>query len=609
MLIDNPLRIRLLVLVLVLVSLMSGIARAGDSEASRQLEFARVEITEGRFDRALQSAESALRLDPSCYEALVVKALAHEGLGNEDVAEALLVAYLEMVDGLEPLAEAREALERLRAPDRSSRRSRSRGPIIPQAEEGPEYIEVDVFRERVQTSLRRGECALARATAEELLHLLPSGSEGWFLLGEAERCAGRTREAVLAYQRWDELGGEDPDTERLAAELSATLGWLEVEVSGVPEEVVPWVVLRLGDEELRASPSGAGFVLRDLPPGASGRLSVAGVGIETLTLEVGPFTAGVPLAVVVEPVFVGTAEFVVAGGLPRTARLELEQPSGPVELREGERREVTAGQVLVAVYSGAGTVRLVRSVGLGERLEFDPGPWVPSELTLIGIPMGSTVVVETDQGPVPVDVPLAPGSVDPETGVLLASPLHVDSLVPGQARLHVQHPTLGETSLDFALRATGANATTLSLDLLPGVAPLAVRYRARLEQEQLLRLGARRRAAVGLGVGGGLLAGGIAALLGALDQGAKADDLRDRHIEVQSICRSAADCPESDLLTNQREANARSQRALLGLAAGGAAGAGVAFGLTAAFGGRAQRALRLLPPWGGQNDETNGELK
>jgi hypothetical protein len=94
------------------------IARADDLtmelEAKRQLDFAREELAKQEWERALKSADSALKLNPSLYEAFVVKALCYEGLGDLRLAESLLLAYSDVTAGLQPSAEADEALARIR---------------------------------------------------------------------------------------------------------------------------------------------------------------------------------------------------------------------------------------------------------------------------------------------------------------------------------------------------------------------------------------------------------------------------------------------------------------------------------------------------------------
>ena len=93
---------------------LPGLALAdGEEEARRQIEFARGELDEGRADRALKSAESALRLCPSCYDAMVVKALAHEALGDLKLAESLLMTYLDLIGPELASEEAKVGLARV----------------------------------------------------------------------------------------------------------------------------------------------------------------------------------------------------------------------------------------------------------------------------------------------------------------------------------------------------------------------------------------------------------------------------------------------------------------------------------------------------------------
>ena len=84
-------------------------------QASRQLEFARKELADGKYEKAIESAESALRLNPLLYEALLIKALAFEGFGDFEKAESLLVAYQEIAKGGSVDPRADEALERIRS--------------------------------------------------------------------------------------------------------------------------------------------------------------------------------------------------------------------------------------------------------------------------------------------------------------------------------------------------------------------------------------------------------------------------------------------------------------------------------------------------------------
>ena len=83
-----------------------------EEEAARQIELAEEDLAAGNFERAAASAASALRLDPSKIEGLVVRGLALKELGRLEDAGALLRAYrdlrgtLPLDDRVEPALEA-----------------------------------------------------------------------------------------------------------------------------------------------------------------------------------------------------------------------------------------------------------------------------------------------------------------------------------------------------------------------------------------------------------------------------------------------------------------------------------------------------------------------
>jgi hypothetical protein len=106
----------------------------GEEEARRQLEFARQEVTEGNYEKALASADSALRLFPALYEAYVYKALAYEGLGKLKMAESFLLTYQELMGGIEDDEVASEALERIQ--DKLGRGDEPEGSTDPTPSEG-----------------------------------------------------------------------------------------------------------------------------------------------------------------------------------------------------------------------------------------------------------------------------------------------------------------------------------------------------------------------------------------------------------------------------------------------------------------------------------------
>lgn len=84
-----------LVFALATVAVPAGAFAGGaDAEALRQLTLARADLAEGKTDRALHAAKSALRLDPTLYDALLVQGLAHEARGELDEGRALALAYI-----------------------------------------------------------------------------------------------------------------------------------------------------------------------------------------------------------------------------------------------------------------------------------------------------------------------------------------------------------------------------------------------------------------------------------------------------------------------------------------------------------------------------------
>ncbi len=108
--------LRSLALVLLLsVPAFPGVASAQskiEEEASRQLQFARAEIREGNYEKALTSSDSAIRLNPALYEAYMYRALAYEGLGDNKLAEGLLITYLEVENGASREGDALDAAQK-----------------------------------------------------------------------------------------------------------------------------------------------------------------------------------------------------------------------------------------------------------------------------------------------------------------------------------------------------------------------------------------------------------------------------------------------------------------------------------------------------------------
>ena len=102
--------------------------------------------------------------------------------------------------------------------------------------------------------------------------------------------------------------------------------------------------------------------------------------------------------------------------------------------------EVTAGEVVARVESEHGLIEVPFDVARDATADFDPLEHRPTSLTIVGVPAGSQVelYVEAPSGvEVRHSLDVAPdeGTIDDETGILLAPPQRVFSLRGGQGSL------------------------------------------------------------------------------------------------------------------------------------------------------------------------------
>jgi len=110
----SALRLCIALLALVLAGVPVTASAQLEEEAARQIALAQKDLDDGNFERAVNSASSALRLNPLLYEALVIKGLAYEKLNETMLAYSLLVTYEEMSRGMVANPAVAPALERLR---------------------------------------------------------------------------------------------------------------------------------------------------------------------------------------------------------------------------------------------------------------------------------------------------------------------------------------------------------------------------------------------------------------------------------------------------------------------------------------------------------------
>ena len=466
-------------------------AQSMGEEAERQLAFARSELAEGKYERAMASAESALRLNPALYEALLVKALALAGLDNRSKAEALLVTYIELA-GKMASPEAAEALELLRNPrkrrgKRASSNKTDSGSLRVEAEK----IDPGELWEEIQEALKAGDCAAAIEKSNRWTKARAGDVGGWLATGHAYRCASDYRTAVRAYRRYRRAGGPKESIPRLIKALEESLAILRVEVDLGNRDHVPALALTVDGEGIGAdfwSDNRAEF--RDLTPGVEIVLGIAGRGIKLESRELEPLGPGEARMLRLKPGWIGLGKVEVTDYDGDACRVRVAGRDGEQELAPGGKAELTAGLVSLMVENEHGIVETQYELAEGEKIRFDPMAGLPAELTLSDLPAGSqlTLFVEAPGGRVlekEVEVPQG-GRLDRETGVILAEPLNITGLLPGTGGLWVKHPTLGELATTVVL-GPGVNGASVDWRTMPNLIDLTSRYGIWQKEERLRR--------------------------------------------------------------------------------------------------------------------------
>lgn len=564
-------------------------------EVSRQAGFAEQELAQGRYDRALTSAESALRLDPEFDRALILKALAYEGLGNEPLALSLLDAWAEANPGVARPPEAEALRARLSSTGVETLWIESSDPTS----ESLGTLPAEPFRERSQAALRAGRCESALAAASEYRIAAPDAAEGWRLLGDAERCHDHKRNAVLAYENYLDTVEVDETVERLVDGLRQSLAELTVHVLLPSDEVTPKVQVLLPDGK-RAEPRERDVRtvrFSDLPSGAELSLLVTGRGLASSTTPLASMAPGAIESVTVSPEVIGLGAVRIGPYDPDELTVLLSNEHEELPVVPGQVTQVTAGRGTAVITSTRGTVELPFVVAAGAETSIEPSKHLPSELTVIGLPSHSRVrVVVGAAGPSPVErvllVPRELGTIDDRSGLRIAPPQEIRGLPGGPATLEIVHPTLGSMSAATVLGNGESNATTIDASAMPGSPRIAEAY-LDWRTSSTTRAGRRSRAAAGIGIASGLgLAGG--GVLLALSGNAWEQRVATRTAVEATVGRPGAEEVES----HHARARLRHERLLAtGSALSGISSIGIAIAIPLGVSGGTKGGNTSWEPW------------
>jgi MYXO-CTERM domain-containing protein len=448
----------------------------------------------------------------------------------------------------------------------------------------------------IQGALTAGTCDEALRLALELTEAKPDDPKSWRYLGDAHRCVGQAHEAVMAYRHHQELGGDDPSIPGLIAGLATSLASLEVTFAASDRPATPGVEVLRGDAIIKPTTAEDGrFRIADLPTAEPLVLRIRGPGFRSDRVDLAPLTPGEVRAVQLEPFWLGFGKLALAGDT--YLQVAALAPDGEVVITD-EPVELTAERTELRVSAGHGTAPVFVEVVRGETTLFDPTPWEPSALRIIGLPAGATVrvFVEGPEGQaVNREATLDPtrGEVDPTTGVRVAPPFSFDSLLGGTGGLFVIHPVLGSGAAQAVLEPGALNTVNFDWATLEGVSTVQASW----EQWSARRRDVRRKAArapIALGIAAGVAGVAAAALSGgAVSAGKQATTARGLAITAADEGNPA----RVDSLWGDYESATGLEQGLLATSGVLSGVAVTAAGLTIAFGVKGRAEVKAVGPW------------
>jgi len=417
-------------------------------------------------------------------------------------------------------------------------------------------------------------------------------------LGDARRCLGQARPAVLAYQQHLELNGPDPSVDALIEGLRERLASVRVDVQldrPAPLRVTASLADRTTVDGVRR-PDGS-WGLADLPPGAPVAVKLVGVGVEATATTSPVLRAGVETLVTLRPSWLGIGSVSLSGAPPAGVEAVLLGPEGDVPLRPGDIVKVTAGAIALELRGPRGSVAVPATVAEGGTVRVDPKPWWPTSLVVAGAPAGAALRLFLEGVEPPLDrvvaVPVDGGTLDPRFGLLQHDAFVVDGLVGGPGSLVVEHERLGVVALELVLEPGLSNPVTVPTADLPGLPALTGRWNEWKQGRAAVVRKARAPVVVSLGVGGAATLLSAVAWAGAGTSGQRVSDAK------SSALAGTAHPTGGDWFADHASASA-SERGwtAVGIAAGALGGVG--FGVSGVFGGRAQQAVEAYGGWAGR---------
>jgi len=444
-----------------------------------------------------------------------------------------------------------------------------------------------------------GQCGAARELGLAWTTSSPEAPEAWKGLGNAHRCLGQTFDAVRAYRTYARLGGSEAQVLGWAEALSKALGSLEVNVQRAAFPAQPSLEVRIAGEVIAPVSEKEWFRFRDLRTGEPITIRAGGAGFRSYEAVEEGLLSGEERTLAPKMVWVGAGRIDLAPTSRGDLKVEVLGGFHQVELKYGEPLQVTTGPLKVLLTTSEGQREVEVNVPRGELFSFDPHPHLPSQVMISRLPAGARarLFIEGEGDAAGMhELVLSGGDssteVDEVTGVWIAPPQVVPSLLGGGGGLFVSHPVLGSGSQDILLVPGEASSLVFDPETLEGTAAVKESYAAWLQakKQKFNQIEAPRNFGFAMLIGGAATAG----VLGALAAGIPSSGL-----ETSSL--AAKDAAARGDLDGISEAwvdyeHALQMRRALVTGAGVSAGVGL-IGFSVGFGLSKSRKAVVVPPW------------